>query len=296
MSSGSGNYEAPYASALLDVVHAEHIANQPKPHAFDTLFRHSDGGACARYLGLKAMGYEDSDPFDPASEWVTWLGTQLHERWQESCEIKWGDEVIPELATHDPDMLASGSLDLMHLYDEKRVTVEAKFVNGTKFANAIGISKRGLHSKRKRPLGPGSGHIIQLAFNTLDTESDYGVIFYFATEALSKFVQIAIDRYYPDEPLTDKGRFVQEWVFTREQLRPIAEAELDRLMRIKGAVLLGKLPPRIAIGDNFREELVDPNDEGCYQCLYCSRRGICMELGDKIPTMSISKTEAEATL
>ena len=60
-----------YASILLDAIQAEYAAAGPKPHAFDTPFRHSDGGACALQLAMKYQKVPESDPFDWPSMWVT---------------------------------------------------------------------------------------------------------------------------------------------------------------------------------------------------------------------------------
>jgi hypothetical protein len=249
------------------------------------------------------MGVEESDPFDPASEWMTWLGTMLHQQWQEACELLGlgfsNEEVMAELGAHDTLMLSSGSLDLLHSFiadgERKRTTVEAKFVNPRKFERAVGIINRGTHSKRKAPEGPGSGHLIQLALNTCATDSDYGVIFYFATSALSKFVEIAINRYYPNEPLTETGRYVQEWAYPRSYLQQIADAELERLAIIKSEVDNGVIPTPVAIGNKFEDETCNPHDETDYHCLYCSRKTACLELGG-LGIDETVMTEAEATL
>ena len=267
--------EPVYAAILIDKIRAYHEQQGPKPHAFDTPFRHSGGGDCGLALGLKYSGVPESDPLDEPSMWLTWLGTTVHEEWQEAC-----DKVlacVAELAVHDDDMLASGSLDLFHAPrgSEHSVTVEAKIVNGSKFNRAIGIIKSGPKSRWKPAGGPGAGHVIQLALNTIGANSDYGVIFYLSTEAVSKGIQNAVNANC-DRQMSDMDRFIAEWTYTKEELAPIASAELDRLGQIMDTVDAGRLPEPYAVGDDFEPVRVDPNAEyPSWQCDYCSYLSVC---------------------
>lgn len=275
--------EPTYAGVLLDAIHAENEKAGKKPHAFDTPFRHSDGGACARFLGMSYMGIPESDPFDPASEYTAWVGTQVHERWQESLGAqpatthKHGDCVpVAEHPVHDDDGLASGSLDLWD--DENGGCIEAKTVNGGKFQYATGIIKGmfGRPPKRQEPRGPDASHVIQMALNTIDSGADWARIFYLTTEALSLQVFRAINELYPDEPMTERDRFCAEWEYTRAELEPIAERELVRLAAIKATVDDGVLPAPYSVGDGFAlEGPHDPVDTD-FPCLYCTRRTACL--------------------
>lgn len=260
-----------YAGVLLDAIRSENEAAGRKPHAFDTPFRHSDGGACARFLGLSYMGVPESDPFDPASEYTAWVGTQIHEAWQAHCPTGW-----PEHPVIDAAGLASGSLDLSDW--ENDTCVEAKTVNGSKFQYATGIIKGmfGRPPKRQEPRGPDSSHVIQLALNTIDSGASVARIFYLTTEALSLQVYRAINELYPDEPMTERDRFCAEWEYTREELEPIAERELVRLAAIKAVVDDGVLPAPYSVGDGFAlEGPHDPIDTD-FPCLYCTRRTACL--------------------
>lgn len=282
-----------YAGILLDAIQRRYDANQPKPHAFPTPFRHSDGGDCSRMLAMKAAGIEESDPFDPASVWATWLGEVIHGEWQAACEAQ-GLDCEAEYKVKDKEEVASGSLDLYDVIakspnEKLSVTVEAKSVNGTKFRNAIGVMKRSYHSYRTTPKGPSSGHVIQLALNTCAADSVYGVLFYLSTEALSKQVHAAINQKYKADPMTERDRFVAEWWFTREELQPIADQEIARLKAIKEVADMGLLPPAVAIGDGFTVEHLDPTSEEGWRCIYCTRRSVCLQYPPGVTPIEIGR-------
>jgi hypothetical protein len=276
-----------YTESLLEQIRMEHEINGEKPHARDTPFRHSDAGKCARYLGLKYMGIDKSDTPKSGSQFVMWLGTKLHNDWQKTRSPHLGEHA--EYPVSDHNQLASGALDLfVNRAKEAKVTVECKFPSGKKFARIIGITDRGPHSKRKKPAGPDPGHVIQLALNTVGSDSERGLLFYWATSALSLFVQNSINKYYPDDQLSDEDLFIKEFWFTREQLNPIAAAELARLEQIKSIVDDGGLPPAVAIDEGFKptEELDPVYDlETNFHCLYCDRRSACLAVADTIPTI-----------
>jgi hypothetical protein len=263
--------EPVYAKVLLDEVHRQHLVGSNKPHAADTPFRHSDSGACARKLAFKYKGVPESNGFDGPSEWVAWLGTHLHEYWQRLCKERWNIHAKEEYPVWDEDKLASGSLDLLHFNENaERVCVEMKTVNGTKFQYAVGV-KKGKRPHRIKAKGPNAGHVIQLALNTIDSDADYGIIFYLSTEALSKFVELALD-------VKDLDRYVAEWKYTREELEPIAEEELRRLRVIKYCVdTLDTMPQPLAVDDDFTRKLLDPRTNENWECLYCSHRDVCLE-------------------
>lgn len=274
-----------YGRLLIDRLVTNNREN-PKPHAFDTPFRHSDGGGCMRKQGFKAARVPESDPFDAPSSWVAYVGTLAHEDFQDEADKLFGTAAVPEVAAHDANWLTSGSSDLTHDVQELltehlpegcRVCVEMKTVNGTQFARTVGIYKRGFKSKRTTATGPKPDHIIQLALNTIEQDCDFGVLFYNSTEALSIQTMLGVNRMHPDDPLDEYDRVTAEWLFTREELWPIAEAEYARLTEAKLFADKGLLHEAVAVGDTLDEMVtVSPHgEEPSWNCLYCSYFTIC---------------------
>jgi hypothetical protein len=271
--------ESIYIEPFINALRAEYERTQPKPHAFDTPFRHSEGGACALKLAMQYQGVPASDPFDPPSLWVSWLGTTAGEAWAKAW-VGYFPNARPEHPVHDPEMLASGSLDLLvpftaitELPDKRSTTAELKTVNGSKFRRAIGVYHRGPGSRWQTPKGPAASHVIQLALNTIAAESRVGVLLYLSTEAVSKGVAKVLG-------MSDKDRFTAEWVYSREELEPIAAAELERLREIKEFVDSthdSSLVRPEVINDSFEREILDPigSDVLPWQCEYCSHYSIC---------------------
>ena len=106
--------------------------------------------------GVRLAEIPESNPFDLPSDWVTSLGTLLHERWQEALQRAYPDALIePKVQTY----LSSGHLDaLVTLENGTTYSYELKTINGYGFTQAVGVVKqRGVHaSRRKAPRSPTS--------------------------------------------------------------------------------------------------------------------------------------------
>ncbi len=248
---------------LVEQVQAEAAAAGPKAQAYDTPFRHSDAGSCSRRLSFKALGVPESDPFDPASTWVAWVGTMLHEHWQAAVQKSFPQAEIEPRVTSD---IASGHLDLLLKIPGQTICFELKTVNGFKYANAVGVDKS--HYRRKDPGGPDEKHIVQCALNALAADADLMVIGYLAMESISKKCAEVCG-------FSEYERILSEWTYTRDEFEPIARAEQARMWAIKAAADQGILAPALVYEKGQYIDL-DPNASRTYwACDYCSHFSIC---------------------
>jgi hypothetical protein len=259
-----------FTHLLATVVQENRLAMGPKAQAFETLFRHSDAGKCSRCLALKLIGTPDSNPFDLASDWVTSLGTVLHERFQAAILSKYPDAQI-EVKVRNGD-LTSGHVDLLITINGYTFAYELKTINGYGFSQAVGVVKtRG--GALVVPKGPKSGHIIQASLNAMGCDADYAVIGYLALESIS--MQVAANL-----GLGVLDRILAEWVIPRDIYRGIADRELERLRYIAAVTLdQDTIPSGVAIGDDFEPEPLDPNRSfRPWQCTYCQYLDTCAEM------------------
>lgn len=216
-----------YGTAVTD---AE--AKRPnKPIALGTPFRYSDAAACARRLAYSITGVE-REPIDAAGLAVMRIGTIVHEDVQAAWQEVFGDTIEMEVPTSVAG-ITSGSCDGRITYSDPvggdYVTIlELKTKGGFGYKLAIGA--------RGNAQGPSTPNIVQLALNVVGHDADEGVLIMQATEAISKGT-----RGFDDD---DPTRFVAEWTFTREELQPYADREVERLSLIKKMVDDGTPVPR----------------------------------------------------
>jgi hypothetical protein len=235
-----------------------------KPQAFDTPFRHSEAGDCSRRLSFRALGVETTDPFDLGSRWVAWVGTMIHEHWQQAVLSVFEDLAEAEVKVGTD--IASGHLDLLLNLPDQRVCYELKTVNGFKYSKAVGVDKS--HYRRIPAEGPNESHIIQCALNADAAGADLMVIGYLAMESISKkCAEVA--------GFSELDRILSEWVYTRDQFMPIAEAEKQRMRDIKALADDGILA-EASVVEKGNVLLLDPNRERpAWNCDYCSHQSIC---------------------
>jgi len=257
---------------LAERIHRDNEAEGKRPKAFDTLLRNSGAGKCARQLGLAAAGYEESDQPDISGEWVMWLGSLIHEKWQEAAiDMLEFDIVDPEFQVRFGD-LTSGHLDArIRLVDGRLVAYELKTRGATGFDRAIGLDRRFF---KEKPLeGPTTSDKLQGALNAYAIGADLMVIGIIGLEAVSK----AFARKLGFE---DLRRIMAEWHYTREEYEPWAIAELDRMEEIADHLRSDVLPPRWAVGDDMTQVELDPDaSRPAWQCDYCSHRTTCSYAG-----------------
>jgi hypothetical protein len=227
-------------------------ADDDKPTALGTPFRHSDAGKCARAISYTAAKIPASNPMDLTGVWNTTLGSRIHEWWQEALAERWPDaEIEPKVRTVGAD--GSGHLDAVirlpatGIQQSWTVCYELKTVGGYGFKSSIGVARKGTPAE-----GPNPTHLYQAALNAAAVDADETVIGYLSKEA----VGIGIGR---SNNLTDLDRIAAEWTFTREQYLPLAEKEAKRIAGILALVDEGTLSRRV-VPDEMPPgaEIVDP--------------------------------------
>jgi hypothetical protein len=221
-------------------------ADDDKPTAHGTPFRHSDAGKCARAISYSAAKIPASNPMDLTGVWNTTLGSKVHEWWQEALAERWPDaEIEPKVRMVGAD--GSGHLDAVIRDGDKVICYELKTVGGYGFKSSIGVARKGTPAE-----GPNTTHLYQAALNAAAVDADETVIGYLSKEA----VGIGIGR---SNNLTPLDRIAAEWTFTREQYMPLAEKEAARIKGILEVVAGGELARRV-VPDEMTPgaEIVDP--------------------------------------
>lgn len=201
-------------------------------------FRASWAASCARQLAYNLAGTERTEPMTLADIWRTSLGSVVHERFQEQYA-----KVFPEAKVElDVDLRPLGLAGSAHtdlvvpdpyegehaeaMKRERWMPVEIKTINGTGF-------KMSATDFKGVPEGPRESALVQLALQTIAlVEAGWKI-------ERAKVVYLSLELVGPE--LAEKigfggevGRFAAEWTYTVDELRPIAEAERDRMMGILG--------------------------------------------------------------
>jgi hypothetical protein len=272
---------------LVDAIHEANVAEGKRPKAFDTMFRHSDAGKCARQIAFGHLGFDETEPMDLAGHWVTWLGKLLHEHWQKAAEEKYGPDCEVEVKVRFGD-LTSGHLDalIVIVVNGVKICFELKSRGVTGFDKAAGFYRQ--KWVRKEPQGPTMNDLLQGSLNALASNAELLIIGIMGTECLSKGFAEKVGA-------SDLDRFMAEWHYTREEFEPLALAELDRLGEIKAWIDRGDLPPRWGLNDKGYSTTLDPQGDG-WECGYCPYRSLCIEAGPfaRIGDLRGLKEEADA--
>jgi hypothetical protein len=260
--------EVPFITDVL--VEALHAAEDPYERAFETPFTHSQALKCSRFLGYSAMRYPESDPMDLAGHWVTSLGTWGHRELQKALLDRFPDASVEVRVRHGE--ISSGWVDAL-IYDIEYGTVvyELKHKGAYGWDKAVGINRKGY--TRKAPEGPGWPAKVQGALNATALHADRLVIGVVALEAVSKQLAEKLG-------LSEVGRVIAEWHYTKAEFTPWANKELDRLAALKNVVGNGRLPDREGVDDDGRSIDLDPEaSRPHWSCTYCSQRSRCIQDG-----------------
>ena len=273
-----------FASVLIDEIRAANEEAGPKAQAADTMARYSDAGKCARMISLKAIGVEATDPFDTPSSWVTWLGTLIHEKYQDALQRKFPGARI-EVKSQIGDMTSGhcdGDIDgpvitaVVEEWNGGRVLLELKTKGSFPFDSAVGVDRA--RFKRKDVAGPKLSDVIQGALNAKACEADTLVIMYMGLEAHSRNLTASLG-------LGELDRFMAEWHYSKEEWMPLADEELSRLLHgVNDPLCEGFLGARQAVSDDGDIANLDPEaSKGAglrdWQCGYCSHLQLCRALG-----------------
>jgi hypothetical protein len=253
---------------LVDAISEANKAQGKRPKAFDTYFRHSDAGKCARRIGFSYLGYDDSDPMDLSGHWVTWLGRILHEHWQEAGHRVLNMEAEVKVRHGD---LSSGHLDAL-VTTKEGITIcyELKTKGSFGFDKSMGYLRKSW--TRIEPQGPPLGEILQGSLNALASGADLLIIGIMGLDSISKGNAKKMG-------VSDLDRIMGEWHYTRSEFEPLALAELERLGEIKGWLDADFLPPRWGLNDAGYSVTLDPDKDHDWQCVYCPYRSMCSYAG-----------------
>jgi hypothetical protein len=271
-------------SLLVDAIHEANQAEGKRPKAFDTLFRASDAGKCARQIAFGSLGYEETEPMDFAGTWVTTLGTRIHEMWQTTLLADYPDAEI-EVKLRHGDLL-SGHADAVVVMPEGiKVMYELKTMGSYGFDKAMGLMRKSW--SRKEPEGPRLSAILQGSMNALAAGADLLVIGIIGLEAMSK-------GYAEKVGASDLDRIMGEWHYSREEFEPLALAELQRLEEVKGWLDAETLPPRWGIGEDGRSTEFSPENGQQFPCGYCGYRSACIHYGAAPVTLDLVRRRSHA--
>ena len=240
-----------------------------KEQAFDTPFRYSDAGKCARSMAYSSLGLEGK-PFDGPSTFVTTLGTEIHE-WAQTALAK----RFPTAQFEGKSQVAtsSGHYDAMVETEEYgRVLWELKTMGGTAYTKSIGAGVKGMNT----PGGPRFSAVLQAALNAHANDCETIIISHVALEAISRQKATRIG-------LPDWNRFIAEWVIPKEVWEPLANREIMRQVEILDDLNMGRLPLPVALNDKGDEEEQDPESGYGWMCVYCSHIDTCKQDGPGTP-------------
>jgi hypothetical protein len=253
--------EPRFTQLFVAEIQEENRQRGKKPQAYNTPFRYSDSGKCARYLAYSTLGYV-GDEFDMPSTFVTTLGTNIHELVQGAIGREY-PEAMFEIPTQV--VTSSGHSDgVIPTQDLGLVQYELKTMGGTAYKRSIGLNNRGLTA----PAGPRYSAVLQAALNAKANDCDTIIIGHLALEAVSRQVAERVG-------LSEAQRFISEWVIPKEVWEPLADNEVSRQLFVLEELEDGYLPERVAIDDEGDEITLDPDNARFWQCHYCSMKSHC---------------------
>lgn len=220
-------------------------AEQHRPMAGTAAFRASDALDCARSLGLSYLHRGKERPSERHTHLhAAFVGTVLHEAWQEALEEVMADKVLLEQALLHPSGLVAGHADTV-LYDADRDAVE---VVDLKTRDQWGY----LRDLRD---GPKMSAFTQGGF--------------YADMVGARFVTIvAMPVRLPRlDTLKKRGHDPElwsgaQWTIGEDMWRPLVEAELARFQGIQDLVDSGTLPARTDPELPRGAVITDPAHEG----------------------------------
>ena len=212
-----------YSQIIADTWAAKWKRDGDKPHAVEgTRFRASMAGNCLRQLGYYAIGAEVSDPPTPADLYRMNVGTMLHEILQAVAFEGAQMEVPFEI----PAISLSGSADVW--YPDSKTVIEVKSAGGFPF------KKIGVFNIAE---GPKDNHLRQVALAAHALGAETIVVLYIGLETVNRG---DMEKY----GLTDQQRWLAEYVYSYEDLKPLALKEIGRISAATAVLDAGSLPER----------------------------------------------------
>ena len=253
----------------------------PKPTAQGTKFRFSSAYGCGRQQGYAAFEAEPTEPMDEAGAWVTGLGTLIHESVQEAIARKFPSAQF-EVASGDG--VISGSCDAListhdvgSHYGGTHVLWELKTMGTYSFDKQVGWNR--MRGEFKSPEGPAQKAIAQAGMNALNIEAANPDI-RIESLILGSITFESLSKQKADKMgVWGLNRFLAEFVISRSEWEPLAQAELERVHAFFFNVDTGYLPGRLALDDEGNTIVLNPDRSSNWQCEYCAFRTYCREDG-----------------
>ena len=245
-----------------------------KPTAMGTKFRYSAAHSCSRQQAYRALGAEETEPFDVASSWVTGIGEIIHEKLQDAILEVYPDaqfEVASQVNEH-----LSGSCDGLLTHGGEKVLIEIKTRGQYPWQKETGIGQY----KQTQPAGPSLAAVAQAGMNALGLEAEYVCMVSLAKEAVSvtKAAKMGITDPYE--------RFAAEWWIPREEWEPLALREVERISLIAESLEEGVLPLPVVVDDNGSQLAI--KYKSYWACDYCAFASTCAVDGNAAIPVSLS--------
>jgi len=260
-----------FSQLWLEALMYANEAQGKKPQAFDTPFRYSDSGKCARAMAYSYLGVK-GEPFDAAGTLVTSVGTWIHELVQEAIERRYPGskfEVPTQLDT------SSGHCDgIIETDDLGRVLYELKTMGSTSYRRSVGLTTSSF--AKNGPEGPRYSTLLQSALNALANDCDTIVVGHISLEAVSRGMAMRLG-------IPEWNRIIAEFVIPKQIWEPMANRELYRQRGILEMLDIDCLPECVAIGDSGEELELNPESDRFWQCGYCAYQDQCINDGPGTP-------------
>lgn len=262
----------PVEDPLIGQAVAEHLQvlnwiDGPLETAAGTPFRASEALMCSRKIAYRVTGAIGRE-YDSAALNNFWIGHRVHSLVQDALvasDPKWE---IEKIVTFDPpyDKIISAHADAYH--PANGVVVEIKTVGSSQWQMASGIPI-GYKKQTAEAKGPKIAHLAQGALSAIGTKASWVVIGYASKEAIS------IGRA-EKLGLSEIARWWSEWWFPIQEVRHLAEMELDRLMQLDHMLSKGLTPREIPPLSCDSESGFSPLTPGSgWECDYCEYSGDC---------------------
>lgn len=230
--------EPRFGALLAATWAAEHMSEEDRPFAIEgARLRASWAGKCARDIGYRLAGVEQSNPAGIAAHFRMRLGSLVHEDLQPIFAKMFPGASIEHVADWSEMGLPGAShvdVFLVTEPDKRRTVIEIKTVGGYGFKTMVGA--------RGPAQGPKFTALLQGALSGRALHADDVTIIYLSMENLSprEAEKIGADEI---------GRFYAEWTYTVDQLAEITDREIARLGKVLDVVDAGELPPRQIPGE-----------------------------------------------
>ena len=278
-----------FTDALLMEQYKAYRSESRKDKAYNTPFRYSDSGGCARAMVYGALGVEPTDTMDVASVHVTNMGTLYHEQLQEALSRKYPGATFetPTMVEHTsghsdgivPEVSVTG---VARNWEGGSVSLEFKFLGSYPFEKAVGVSKRGY--TKKDPEGPRFKDMLQCGMNAYANGCETCVIGYIARDPISTALATKV-------LLPPIQQVVAEFTIPQTVWWPLVDMELNRQANlVTDYVEHSLIPPGEVYNDEGTKLKRIHADGSHWLCKnYCLYRSVCLEDGPNEVAVDIRK-------